>query len=113
MTYKTIDLFCGAGGFSLGFEMAGFETKLAIDKWDHAINTFNHNRNDKVGKSIDIYEFDNEKLNNFIDKNEIDGIIGGPPCQGFSMVGTRDENDDRNNLYLQYIHLFCKEDMTN
>ena len=103
MSYKTIDLFCGAGGFSLGFEMAGFETKLAIDKWDHAINTFNHNRNDKVGKSIDIYEFDNEKLNNFIDKNEIDGIIGGPPCQGFSMVGTRDENDDRNNLYLQYI----------
>ena len=46
MSYKTIDLFCGAGGFSLGFEMAGFETKLAIDKWDHAINTFNHNRND-------------------------------------------------------------------
>lgn len=103
MKYKTIDLFCGAGGFSLGFEMAGFETKLAIDYWEPAINTFNHNREDKVGINIDIYEYDNEKLNKFIDKNDIDGIIGGPPCQGFSMVGTRDENDDRNNLYLQYV----------
>ena len=103
MNYKTIDLFCGAGGFSLGFEMAGFETKLAIDKWDHAINTFNHNRKDKVGQSIDIYEYDNEKIKEFNDENDVDGIIGGPPCQGFSMVGTRDEEDDRNNLYLQYV----------
>lgn len=103
MSYKTIDLFCGAGGFSLGFEMAGFETKLAIDKWDPAINTFNHNRKEKVGQSIDIYDYDNEKIRKFNDENDIDGIIGGPPCQGFSMVGTRDEEDDRNNLYLQYV----------
>lgn len=103
MSYKTIDLFCGAGGFSLGFEMAGFETKLAIDKWEPAINTFNHNRKDKVGQNIDIYEFDNEKIKEFNDENDVDGIIGGPPCQGFSMVGTRDEEDDRNNLYLQYV----------
>lgn len=103
MSYKTIDLFCGAGGFSLGFEMAGFETKLAIDKWDPAINTFNHNRKDKVGQSIDIYDYDNDKIKKFNDEHDIDGIIGGPPCQGFSMVGTRDEADDRNNLYLQYV----------
>lgn len=103
MSYKTIDLFCGAGGFSLGFEMAGFETKLAIDNWEPAINTFNHNRKDKVGQNIDIHEFDNDKLRKFNDETGIDGIIGGPPCQGFSMVGTRDEGDDRNNLYLQYV----------
>lgn len=103
MSYKTIDLFCGAGGFSLGFEMAGFETALAIDKWEHAINTFNYNRNNKVGQNIDIYEFNNEKLKEFVKENEIVGIIGGPPCQGFSMVGTRDEKDDRNSLYLQYV----------
>ena len=103
MSYKTIDLFCGAGGFSLGFEMAGFETALAIDKWEHAINTFNHNRADKVGRNIDINEFDNNELKNFILENDITGIIGGPPCQGFSMVGTRDEADNRNNLYLQYV----------
>lgn len=103
MSYKTIDLFCGAGGFSIGFEMAGFETALAIDKWEHAINTFNHNREHKVGQNIDIQEFDNERLKAFIAENEITGIIGGPPCQGFSMVGTRDEADDRNSLYLQYV----------
>ena len=103
MSYKTIDLFCGAGGFSLGFEMAGFETALAIDKWEHAINTFNYNREHKVGQNIDIQEFDNERLKAFISENNITGIIGGPPCQGFSMVGTRDEADDRNNLYLQYV----------
>ena len=59
MTYKTIDLFCGAGGFSLGFEMAGFETSLAIDLWEPAIDTFNYNRENKVGLNIDIYEYDN------------------------------------------------------
>ena len=103
MSYKTIDLFCGAGGFSLGFERAGFETALAIDKWEPAIDTFNHNRDDKVGLNIDIYEYDDEKLEKFIEENDIDGIIGGPPCQGFSMVGTRNVDDDRNNLYLQYV----------
>ncbi|EJT5917564.1 DNA cytosine methyltransferase [Clostridium perfringens] len=103
MAYKTIDLFCGAGGFSLGFEMIGFETVLAIDKWEHAINTFNFNREHKVGKNIDIQEFDNNTLRKFIEENEVDGIIGGPPCQGFSMVGTRNAEDDRNSLYLQYV----------
>lgn len=103
MSYKTIDLFCGAGGFSLGFERAGFKTELAIDKWEPAINTFNYNRENKVGLNIDIYEYDNERLEKFIEEHEIDGIIGGPPCQGFSMVGTRDADDDRNNLYLQYV----------
>lgn len=103
MSYKTIDLFCGAGGFSLGFERAGFETELALDKWGSAIDTFNHNRKKKVGLNIDIYDYDNERLEKFLDEHDIDGIIGGPPCQGFSMVGTRDADDDRNNLYLQYV----------
>jgi DNA (cytosine-5)-methyltransferase 1 len=46
--HKIIDLFSGAGGFSLGFEMAGFETVLAIDYWEDAVRTFNHNRKNKV-----------------------------------------------------------------
>ncbi|MGL4742330.1 MAG: DNA cytosine methyltransferase [Sarcina sp.] len=103
MTYKTIDLFCGAGGFSLGFEDKGFETVLAIDKWKDAIETFNENRKKKVGINIDIHEFTNEKLSDLKSNFEIDGIIGGPPCQGFSMVGSRDEQDQRNSLYLEYV----------
>lgn len=103
MIYKTIDLFSGAGGFSLGFEMVGFHTILALDKWDDAINTFNFNRNHAPGISMDINDFSNERLIELCKEHEIDGIIGGPPCQGFSMVGTRDENDNRNSLYLQYV----------
>ncbi|MGL4762498.1 MAG: DNA cytosine methyltransferase [Sarcina sp.] len=103
MGYKTIDLFCGAGGFSLGFENASFKTVLALDKWEHAINTFNYNRKSKIGQSIDIHEYDNEKLRNLILKNPVDGIIGGPPCQGFSLLGSRKEVDERNSLYLEYV----------
>ena len=47
MKNKIIDLFCGCGGLSLGFEMAGFETSLAIDLWEPAIDTFNYNRENK------------------------------------------------------------------
>ena len=100
---NTIDLFCGAGGFSVGFELAGFETTLALDKWDQAIETFNYNRENKVAKSMDIYDYSNEMLKSLKKQHEITGIIGGPPCQGYSMVGTRDAKDARNSLYLQYV----------
>ena len=100
---KIIDLFCGAGGFSLGFEMAGFETVLAIDKWDQAIETFNHNRDNKAAVSMDIHDFTDEMIAALPDIGDITGIIGGPPCQGFSMVGTRNAKDERNSLYRQYV----------
>lgn len=100
---NTIDLFCGAGGFSIGFEMAGFETALALDKWDQAIETFNHNRDNKVAISMDIYDYTNEMIESLVKQHDITGIIGGPPCQGYSMVGTRDAKDARNSLYLQYV----------
>jgi DNA (cytosine-5)-methyltransferase 1 len=99
---KIIDLFSGAGGFSLGFEMAGFETVLAIDFWADAITTFNYNKQKKVGISIDIKDFDNKKIDQLKREHNIVGIIGGPPCQGFSMVGTRKTDDVRNELYLEY-----------
>lgn len=101
MKNKIIDLFCGAGGLSLGFEEAGFESVLAIDKWEDAINTYNNNRKNKIGTTVDIHDFSNEDLEKF--KKEVCGIIGGPPCQGFSMVGTREKNDPRNSLYMEYV----------
>lgn len=100
---KIIDLFCGTGGFSLGFEMAGFESVLAIDLWKDAIETYNHNRKDKVGMSIDIHDYTNEMLAELNKNSDITGIIGGPPCQGFSMVGKREVGDKRNSLYLEYV----------
>ena len=101
--YKLIDLFCGAGGFSVGFEKAGFDSVLAIDKWNDAVDTYNYNRKNKCALSIDIYDYTNEKLEELKEKMEITGVIGGPPCQGFSMVGKRLSNDERNSLYLQYV----------
>lgn len=100
MKNKIIDLFCGCGGLSLGFEQAGFEPVLAIDMWLDAIKTYNYNRSSKVAQCIDIHQLSNEDLKRM--SNEIIGVIGGPPCQGYSTVGTRDINDPRNHLYLEY-----------
>lgn len=102
MKNKIIDLFCGCGGLSYGFEMAGFEVALAIDMWEDAIDTFNHNHKNKVGCCEDIHNLTKEFLEDFNKDNEIIGIIGGPPCQGFSTVGKRDINDPRNQLYREY-----------
>ena len=99
---KIIDLFCGLGGFSQGFEKAGFESVLAIDVWKDAIETYNYNRENKIAKNMDIKLLDTERIKEITSKHHITGIIGGPPCQGFSTVGTRNVEDDRNFLYLEY-----------
>ncbi|HDR7607521.1 DNA cytosine methyltransferase [Bacillus mycoides] len=84
---KVIDLFCGAGGFSEGFERAGFEIVRAYDIWAPAILT--HNQNHGNGKQIafkgDIYEIsmlDNDEFEKWIPDTEV--IIGSPPCIAFS-----------------------------
>lgn len=99
---KVLDLFCGCGGLSLGFENAGFEISLALDIWKDAIETYNKNHITPVAICKDIHELDNSYLEEFAIKNNIVGVIGGPPCQGYSTVGTRDINDPRNHLYLEY-----------
>jgi len=103
MKNNLIDLFCGAGGFSLGFEHEGFESILAIDKWNDAVETYNYNRKNKCGLNIDIHDFTDEMIKELISKQKVCGIIGGPPCQGFSLVGKREHGDERNSLYLEYV----------
>ena len=102
-TKNIIDLFCGCGGFSKGFEQAGFNTVLALDLWSDAIKTFNINHNNPVGLCKNIYDYTNEEIIEFAKDNSVKGIIGGPPCQGFSIVGKREADDERNTLYLQYV----------
>lgn len=106
---KIIDLFSGVGGLSLGFEMEGFESVVAIDFWDDAIKTYNHNRKDKVGVSMDVTQFNDELLPTILKEHKIDGIIGGPPCQGFSTARLSNAtekigkiNESRNHLYLEF-----------
>ncbi len=105
---KIIDLFCGVGGLNLGFEWAGFETVTSIDLWGDAIRTYNHNRKNKCGVEMDIVSFNND-IKKFIQNTKITGVIGGPPCQGFSSARLSDAssqiegiNESRNQLYLEF-----------
>lgn len=106
---KIIDLFSGVGGLSLGFEMEGFESVAAIDFWEDAIKTYNHNRKNKVGLAMDVTSFNNDLIPKLIRNHEITGIIGGPPCQGFSTARLSNAtekigkiNEERNHLYLEF-----------
>lgn len=102
MKNKIIDLFCGCGGMSKGFEMAGFEVAMAIDFWDDAIKTYRHNAPGVDAQCMDIHQLDEVTMAKHFNKKDIVGIIGGPPCQGFSTVGKREIDDPRNQLYLEY-----------
>lgn len=103
---NVIDLFCGCGGLSYGFESAGFNILLGIDNDAKALETFELNH--KGAKSIcgDITNVTYEKdIKPLIGGKTIDVIIGGPPCQGMSLSGPRKFDDPRNRLYLSYIRL--------
>ena len=100
--HNFIDLFCGAGGFSLGFKAAGFNCVGAFDNWDPAIKT--HKKNFKktkiYSKSIDDYS--NSDIKEIFNNTKVDLIIGGPPCQGFSSIGKKNVNDKRNDLIFEF-----------
>lgn len=99
---KIIDLFCGIGGLSLGFEQAGFEVISAIDMWKDAVITYNHNKKKAIAEIETVEDFNKTELPELIKKHHITGVIGGPPCQGFSTVGKRDINDPRNKMYMEF-----------
>ena len=97
-----IDIFAGCGGMSLGFEMSGFSTILAIEKDEWASETYRKNHPNTKLITDDISNI--KDLSVLIDKNTIvDGVIGGPPCQSFSLSGKRDKNDPRNSLFVEFV----------
>lgn len=99
-----IDFFCGCGGISKGFEMAGYNVLLGIDNEVSALKTYTHNIKSAKGLPIDLFreDFLNE-IEDAVGTNPIDVIVGGPPCQGFSLTGPRNFDDKRNQLYLAMI----------
>lgn len=101
--YSFIDLFSGCGGLSLGFEMAGFRSVLAIDSWQDALDTYVYNRPDARVLCGDISLLNPEELKNVNNIPIVDVIIGGPPCQGFSLAGKRVIEDKRNTLYKSFV----------
>ena len=108
-----IDLFAGAGGLSLGFCEAGFIGEIAIEKNKDAFSTLKHNLIDNdyfnwpqwLPQSeldiVEVLEKYKEKLQTL--NGKIDVVVGGPPCQGFSMAGRRDHSDFRNTMVTKYI----------
>lgn len=102
--YTFIDLFSGCGGMSLGFEMSGFKELLAIDNWKDALVTYEHNRNDAHTLCADLSCLSPEDVKNKYNIDDVDVIIGGPPCQGFSLAGKRIIEDERNKLYKSFVN---------
>jgi DNA (cytosine-5)-methyltransferase 1 len=97
-----LDLFSGAGGLSLGFEMAGFHVHTAVDNWPDALRTLAFNSPSTTTVQLDLGESKAvESLCRSLPK--IDVVVGGPPCQGFSIAGKRDPQDPRNKLYKGFV----------
>jgi len=104
MQKKTvIDLFSGCGGLSQGFLDAGFNVSLGIDHWKDAIDTFNYNHEGAKGVVADLLHETPESIRKQTGIQNSDIIIGGPPCQGFSLAGKRLIEDDRNELYKAFV----------
>jgi DNA (cytosine-5)-methyltransferase 1 len=96
--YRTVDLFAGCGGMSLGFQKAGYSIIAAYDNWKPAVETYRKNFNHPI------YERDlaEEEVIEEIGNLEPEVIIGGPPCQDFSSAGHRDETLGRTALSKTY-----------
>lgn len=101
LKHKVIDLFSGVGGFSLGFEKAGFDVVLA-NEYDAEIASsyiFNHPSTKMIIGDITKLDYEQE-FSDYI--GEVDVIVGGPPCQGFSQKGQRKTILDERNFLFQY-----------
>lgn len=101
---RVLDLFCGCGGMSKGLEDAGLNIMAGLDIWDKAIDSYTQNF-DHLSICEDISKLSPESFDTKykIGKDNIDIMVGGPPCQGFSIAGKRDKTDPRNSLFMEYV----------
>jgi DNA (cytosine-5)-methyltransferase 1 len=100
--YTVLDLFSGAGGLSRGFLDAGYNVVLGVDFDEMALKTFEANHGGAKSMKLDLFNHENIKhIEKFLDERniELDVLVGGPPCQGFSLAGPREMDDERNTLY--------------
>lgn len=102
MIMRIVDLFCGCGGMSLGFQKAGYEIVAGYDNWDAATNAYRLNFHHPVFKA-DLMNV--EKVIPSIQRLTPEMIIGGPPCQDYSPAGKRDEEGGRAILTVKYAEI--------
>lgn len=109
-----IDLFAGAGGMSLGFEQAGFDVAAAveIDPIHCAVHKFNFPNCAIIPQSVAGLSAKTVREQAGIGNKKIDVVFGGPPCQGFSLIGHRALDDSRNRLVLEFVRLVAELDAT-
>lgn len=103
MANRVLDLFCGCGGISEGFSLAGYEIIGGIDFNEDATKTFKHNFPSAEVLNIDISSISNEDIKKTFKNVKV--IVGGPPCQGFSSANRwqKEREDPRNKLFFQYL----------
>lgn len=102
---NAIELFCGAGGTSLGFEMSeSYRILLGIDIDPDAMVTFRHNHENSECITDDITKVSPASIARKIGGMNVDVIIGGPSCQGYSTIGKRISDDPRNSLFVHYLN---------
>jgi DNA (cytosine-5)-methyltransferase 1 len=103
---NVIDLFAGCGGLSKGFLDAGYNIIVGVDNDQAALNTFliNHDGAETLNADLSKQETFDE-IKRIAGERSIDVVIAGPPCQGFSLSGPRNFDDDRNELYLAVIEM--------
>lgn len=101
--YKVLDLFCGCGGISEGYALAGFDIAGGIDFNEYATITFQHNFKTAKVHNIDITKFSDTQIEE--EYGDVDVVVGGPPCQGFSSANRwqKEMEDPRNKLFFEYI----------
>lgn len=111
--YTVVDLFCGAGGLTLGFKEArykdyGFKVVAAVDVWKRACETYKLNHPEVEVICGDIRDrWVKEKLIE-VTGGHVDVVIGGPPCEAFSLAGKRDPNDPRARLFYDYVDIVAR-----
>ena len=103
---NVIDLFAGCGGLSKGFMDAGYNILIGVDTEQAALNTFARNHDGAIAMKADLSDEKSfDEIKKAVGDHEVDIIIAGPPCQGFSLTGPRNFDDARNSLYLAVIEI--------
>ncbi len=100
-----IDVFSGAGGLSCGLELAGHKCLLGVDMDKYAMESFALNHKHAKTYCGDITKLTKPNLEKLVGHKQIHAVVGGPPCQGFSTVGTGNPDDKRNSLFLQFVRI--------
>lgn len=98
-----IDLFCGAGGLSLGLQSAGFNIAGAFDSWEPAVKSYRQNFPHHPCFMEDVAALSANRIARLGLPSQVDLVAGGPPCQGFSVQRIGEDEDERNNLVLEFV----------